>query len=89
MDDIVRILFIEDSEADVELARRELDRDGGRTALIVIRQLYPSTPCLFVSETTGEDVAITSLNDGFVATPRRNSTTRQFRQRIGASNEVN
>jgi predicted signal transduction protein with EAL and GGDEF domain len=30
MDDIVRILFIENTEADVELARRELDRDGLR-----------------------------------------------------------
>jgi diguanylate cyclase (GGDEF)-like protein len=102
MDDIVRILFVEDTEEDVALARRELDRDGlsftwrrvttesglwrallefrpdvvlcdhtmprfsGRNALIVIRQLYPSTPCLFVCDTTGEDVAITSLNDGFV-----------------------
>jgi hypothetical protein len=27
MDDIVRILFVEDTEDDVELARRELDRD--------------------------------------------------------------
>jgi diguanylate cyclase (GGDEF)-like protein len=102
MADIVRILFVEDTEDDVALARRELDRDGlsftwrrvttesglrsallefrpnvvlcdhtmpgfpGRTALIVIRQLCPSTPCLFISGTTGEDVAITSLNDGFV-----------------------
>jgi diguanylate cyclase len=102
MDDQVRILFVEDTEDDVELARRELDRDGlrftwrrvtteaglwrallefrpnvvlcdhtmpgfsGRTALRVIRQLYPATPCLFVCETTGEDVAIASLNDGFV-----------------------
>jgi hypothetical protein len=30
MDDIVRILFVEDTEDDVELARRELDRDGLR-----------------------------------------------------------
>jgi len=99
---IVRILFVEDTEEDVALARRELDRDGlsftwrrvttesglrlallefrptivlcdhtmpgfsARTALIVIRQLCPSTPCLFISGATGEDVAITSLNDGFV-----------------------
>ena len=102
MDDIIRVLFVEDSEDDVELARRELDRDGlrftwrrvmtesglrrallefrpdvvlcdhtlpgfsGRTAQTVTRQMYPSTPCLFISGTTGEDVAITSLNDGFV-----------------------
>jgi hypothetical protein len=30
MDDIVRILFVEDTEDDVDLARRELDRDGLR-----------------------------------------------------------
>jgi hypothetical protein len=28
MDDEVRILFVEDTEDDVELARRELERDG-------------------------------------------------------------
>jgi diguanylate cyclase (GGDEF)-like protein len=102
MDDIVRILFVEATDDDVELARQELDRDGlrytwrhvtteyglwrallefrpnvvlcdhtmpgfpGRTALVVIRQLYPSIPCLFVSESSGEEAAITSLDDGFV-----------------------
>jgi CheY-like chemotaxis protein len=30
MDDQVRILFVEDTEDDVEVARRELDRDGLR-----------------------------------------------------------
>jgi diguanylate cyclase (GGDEF)-like protein len=100
MDEIVKVLFVEDAEDDAELARRELVRDGlrfswhrvatelglrralqefrphvvlcdysmpgfsGPAALSIIRQLCPTTPCIFVSGTIGEDVAINSLNDG-------------------------
>jgi EAL domain-containing protein (putative c-di-GMP-specific phosphodiesterase class I) len=41
MDDIVRILFVEDTEDDVELARRELGRDAAivRTVISLGREL--------------------------------------------------
>ena len=39
---------------------------SGPAALSIIRQLRPTTPCLFVSGTIGEEAAINSLNDGFV-----------------------
>src|ERR1700740_651883 len=97
MDNIVRLLFVEDSADDVEFARRALCRDGlhfswrqvatepellcalrdfrpdivlcdyalpgfsGPAALAIIRRFCPSTPCIFVSGTTGEEVAIKSL----------------------------
>jgi diguanylate cyclase (GGDEF)-like protein len=99
MDEIIRILFVEDEESDVDLARWELVRDdirftwqrvaterelrlaladfrphvvlsdyampgfSGPAALKVIRRVCPSTPCLFVSGTIGDEVAITSLRE--------------------------
>jgi len=96
----VRILFVEDEDDDITIARRELERGGlhfvwqavttelalrealasfkpeialcdytipgysGRAALQLIRHLSPSTPCLFVSGTIGEDLAIACLKEG-------------------------
>jgi diguanylate cyclase (GGDEF)-like protein len=39
---------------------------SGPAAHSIIRQAHPTTPCLFVSGTIGEDLAINSLKDGFV-----------------------
>ena len=102
MDNIVRLLFVDDSAQDVELANRVLWQDSlrfvwqrvatepdllralqefrpdvvicdsalpgfsGQAALAVTRRLSPSTPCISLSGAIGEDVAIRSLNDGFV-----------------------
>ncbi|HEY6924750.1 MAG TPA: GGDEF domain-containing response regulator [Steroidobacteraceae bacterium] len=98
--EIVRVLFVEDSQADVDLARWVLERDGlhfewtrvatepalrcalsefrphvvlcdyalpgfsGSDALKIVRKVCPLTPCLFVSGAIGDEVAISSLDEG-------------------------